>query len=216
MNHDLEEALAFDGIAEAERRLGKTYHGNDEVVWAGMALAMEQNKTKEALLFLNRDTCSSNTLAQNLAVMEDMGFRQLVCEDIPGTADKWRILWRPGVLVFFDSYWGDKSINGGMAYFNYQGPREALNGCSSGYAGESEGNNIWEGSVDIREGLRHRLDTMAESGALLPAWVKCPFIWLLHYMDTKEDGYDYKAINAQRFAMLPHEVQLAICQTPTP
>jgi hypothetical protein len=35
-------------------------------------------------------------------------------------------------------------------------------------------------------------------------------MWLLHYMDTKVKGYDYKAITADRIAMLPEDVRTAI------
>ena len=35
-------------------------------------------------------------------------------------------------------------------------------------------------------------------------------MWLLTYMDTEVDGYDYAAINARRIADLPADVRAAI------
>jgi hypothetical protein len=42
-------------------------------------------------------------------------------------------------------------------------------------------------------------------------WIRQPFLWLLHYGDTKVAGYDFDEINQQRIAMFPTEVQEAIC-----
>lgn len=209
MNEEISKALAFDPIATAERLTGLDSHTEDSVVFLGMFLAQEQGKKKAELLRANRDTCMQNNLIQQIEAIEGMGFRLLCSGDVPGTDDKWRIYWREGVLLFFDSYWGDKSMNGGNAYFNYCGPRDAMK-CSNGHVGEIDGQPVWAGNIDAREGLRHYLDALSEVGTLLPVWIERPFLWLLHYQDTKVPGYDYKAINAERIAMLPAEIQKAI------
>ncbi len=210
MNKELNDALQYDPLAQAEKICGKSYKEDESVAWLGMAMQMEHNDRISALLKQNRDTCYRNTLEEQIAVFEDMGFRLLICEPIEGTKDKWRIFWRAGVLLFCDSYSGDKSLNSGKIYFNYCGPREAMIQCSNGYAGKVDGENVYSGSKDVREGLRHCLDTMTESGKLLEKWVEKPFLWLLHYMDTKIEGYDYNEINSERIAMLPDDVREAI------
>jgi len=210
MNNEIEKALSFDSLAEAEKITGIDYHGNDGVIALGMLLGIEHGKQKAALLQANKDTCFRNNLEQQIEAIEDMGFKLLHCDNIPGTGDKWRIFWRNGVLLFCDSYFNDTSMNGGNAYFNYKGPRNGMRRGSNGYVGEIDGQPVWEGHVDIREGLRHTLDTMRESGELLSKWISCPFLWLLHYMDTNQAGYNYNAINAERIALLPIEVQEAI------
>ena len=54
------------------------------------------------------------------------------------------------------------------------------------------------------------MERMEAAGEFLPTWIKPSFLWLLHYMDTKKEGYSYDAINAERIAMLPPHVQSAI------
>ena len=39
-------------------------------------------------------------------------------------------------------------------------------------------------------------------------WKERPWLWLLNYMDSKEEGYDYNAINEQRIAALPTGVRV--------
>lgn len=113
MNEQIEKALAFDSLAEAERMTGLDYHVNDGVVALGMLLGMSHGQEKVTLLRANNDTCMQNNLVQQLEAIEGMGFRLLTSGDIPGTDDKWRIFWRDGVLLFCDSYFGDKSMNSG-------------------------------------------------------------------------------------------------------
>jgi hypothetical protein len=210
MNKELEEALSFDPLAEAERLTGQSYKENDAVGWLGMGIMQEHSKIKEGLLKESDDTCFSNSLHEQIQVIENLGFRLLACEDIPGTGDKWRIFWRPGILLFCDSYSGDSTLNDGKAYFSYKGPRNAMKRCSNGFAGELNGEEVWYGSVDVREGLRHCLESMEASGEFLEEWIDRPFLWLLSYGDTKDEGYDHKVITAKRILTLPDEVIYAI------
>lgn len=60
-------------------------------------------------------------------------------------------------------------------------------------------------------GFKHRLDNYRDTGIFMKKWIKQPFLWLLHYGDTKVAGYDFDEINQQRIAMFPTEVQEAIC-----
>lgn len=69
---------------------------------------------------------------------------------------------------------------------------------------------IWSGDYDCREALKHHINQLSENGTFLKQWKECPFIWLIHYMDTKEDGYDYVSINKERLSKLPIEIQGAI------
>lgn len=66
---------------------------------------------------------------------------------------------------------------------------------------------VWCGDHDAREALVHKITKLEERGSFVPVWSKRPFLWLLHYMDTKEEGYDYNALNAARIAAMPEWVQ---------
>lgn len=66
---------------------------------------------------------------------------------------------------------------------------------------------IWSGNHDCREALKFKINRLAENGTFVAKWKKQPFLWLLHYMDTKNEDYNYKVINEERIAMLPVDVQ---------
>jgi len=210
MNPELTKALQFDPVLEAEKRMGVSYKEDERVVWASMALMHEHAKEKNALLFLNNDTSFDQTLEQFMGVLSKMRFDLVLEDPIPNTQDKLRILWGHGVLICFDSYWDDKSVNGGKAYFNYQGPWNAMHRCSSGFAGKVDGQSVWLGDYDVREGLRNCLQSMEEKGTILETWVQRPFLWLLDYNEPKVEGYDYKAITESRIARLPEHIIKAI------
>jgi len=205
-----EEALRFDGLAEAERITGKSYKESAESESLGVLLHMLGSREKSRVLSENNDTHFSQTREEFESVLTSMGFELVLCEDIPGTEDKLRIYWRNGLLLRTDSYFGDKSVNGGNCYFNFKGPREGMFSCSNGHAGEIDGSPVWDGDFDVREGLRFRIERMEACGEILPKWHKRGFLWLLHYMDTKKPAYDYNAINAERIARLPIYVRAAI------
>ncbi len=208
MDKDLEQALSYDPIADAEKRTGRSYKKDVSVAMQGWALMQAQRETKDALLFLNRDTNSTRqTIPEFLGILVEMGFREVLKLPIADTPDHFYVFWKPGLLVKLDTYMG-RSVNGGDCYFNYRGPRGAIRGSNGPVPGAEP--MVWYGDMDIREGLRHKLDTMAEAGELLEEWISQPLLWLLHYMDTKTEGYDYKAITAERIAMLPEDVRMAI------
>lgn len=212
MKSPLEQALSYDPLDDAETITGKSYKADEVTSSLGLLLHLDHNAKKRELLVAAGDSHFTQTIGDFIAFLSSMGFEQVLCEDIPNTEDKYRIFWRAGVLVSFDSYWGDKSVNGGTAYFFFKGPREAIFGGSSGYACEIDGQPVWDGSFDVREGLRMRLDKLSAAGEILPMWPKDRWLWLLHYMDVKEEGYDHDAITASRVAKLPDHVRRALSQ----
>lgn len=205
---ELKQLLDFDPIATAENMLGGK--GSDHAAMLGMGLMAENNKAKNLALQEKNDTYSSLNAEDVFGVYGSLGFSELVNGEVQGTDDTWHIFWNKGILLFCETYWGGGSMNSAKIFFNYKGPREAMYKCSNGFAGEVDGAEVWQGSYDCREGLRFALEMMQREGEFLGEWIKAPFLWLLNYKDTKEDGYDYKAINAERIALLPKEVQNAI------
>ena len=212
---NIKELLSHDSLHEAEKLAGKSYKEDLDVARLGMVLGMQKNEETKAMMYLTKDTHFSQTLAEFKEVLVDMGFKEVYVCDIPegsySKGDKFYIYWNPeGLLICFDSYNGNTSVNGGSCYFNYAGDRDAMFQCSNGFAGEVDGVNVYSGHKDVREGLRFTLNQMKENGKILDKWIERPFLWLLHYMDTKVEGYDYKKISEERIAQLPKEVQEAI------
>jgi len=69
---------------------------------------------------------------------------------------------------------------------------------------------IWSGDHDCREALKFNINNLIENGTFIKKWKNQPFLWLLHYMDHKEDGYDHEAITKERISRLPEDVQQII------
>lgn len=213
MKDELSQALSFDPIAEAEHQTGISYKHSEVVTMIGMAIGMEHNQKKDALLFLNDDTRFRQTFVEFCECVERMGFTKVSAERFIGSggrAEDYLIFWHPdGVLLTAESY-GPDAVNSSKAYFNYCGPREALDRCSNGWICDINGERVWDASYDAREGLRHVLDKCRAQGKILPKWRKSPFLWICTYMDTKAEGYSHIAITNKRIASLPENVRAAI------
>ena len=130
-----------------------------------------------------------------------------------------------GILLEFDSYCGDR-VNGGNFYYCWKPKPDLDKGIrpsilSSGGL-ESESDSDWRrnpkyyikgapedvyysGKHDCREAIIHNIKQLSDSGVFLSPWPKNKrrLLWLLHYQDTKDEGYDYEAINKERIEMLP-------------
>lgn len=74
------------------------------------------------------------------------------------------------------------------------------------YVKENQLVKVWSGDHSCQEAIKFNISELEKNGAFLKQWVEPPFMWLLHYMDSKDDGYDYKAITNERLKQLPKEV----------
>jgi len=72
---------------------------------------------------------------------------------------------------------------------------------------DQENPGVWCGDHDAREALRHKIQGLQSAGDLLPQWRHRPWLWLLHYQDTKDTNYDHAAITQSRIKMCPEWVQ---------
>lgn len=221
--HPLKKLLAFDGLAEAERLTGRSYKddgdnplGNpDSVTGLGMALMHEHAKIKDAVLTERGDTTFNNKIDRYLDIITSNGFEEVLVTPFEGRYGKDEHMIyarRDGLLLSFDTF-GGKSINGGKVYYNWRPSEDAAKAdyrftssgryARNGATGPITSADTWIGDHDCREALIFKMDNLAVNGAFVAPWVERPFIWLLHYMDTKTEGYDYKAINEARIALLP-------------
>lgn len=147
------------------------------------------------------------------AIIENYGFEQAL--EIPfdgrdGEKDTFFVYaHRDGLLLSFDTFWNRKSVNAATVRYNWRpnGDRSQWRDgmVSSGHLHKTE--DVWIGDHDAREALLFKLDRLRKHGEFLNPWIERPFLWLLHYMDTKRPGYSHDAINAERIALLPAWVQ---------
>lgn len=212
------ELLNVDPIAEAELEMGQSWHDNEAVTWLGMGKQLSKSRMSEKVLASLDDTVFSNTLEDYLRKTDAEGFRTVL--DIPFRGTGWgqegctehlivRFHDEAGALLTFDTFGGD-SVNGGRVSFNWitGGNYHHTLPLSGGCARKDK--DVFVGDFDCREALRLTMRQMRSVGPFVTPWIEQPFLWLLHYMDTKNEGYDYRAINAERILMLPIEVQAAI------
>lgn len=209
MKDAIAEALAFDPLDTAERLTGRDYKTDEGTTLLGIALASEHGRRKQELLADSDDTHFGLKREQWEACIERAGFRLVLVEDIDGTKDKFRIYWRDGLLLRTDSYFDDTSVNSAEVYFVWRGSRKDMAPCSN-RPHEVNGEWIYSGGKDAREGIKYFLSAMADKGEFLNPWPVQPWLWLLSYKDPKTPGYDYKAICDARIARLPDDVRSAI------
>lgn len=213
---ELERRLKLDPLARAEELTGVSYKDkaagdgfDNPAVALGFLMMQENAAAKERLLTEADDTTMLNDLSRYRRIIESYGFELVL-------ADEWVSSWghretyfifahRKGLLLSFDTYNGTR-VNGGNVYYNWKPsvPWDEVSGClsSGGMSGE-----IWVGHHDCREALIHNLNKLNNRGEFVAPWARRPFLWLLHYDDSKTPGYDYAAITESRIKRLPAWVQ---------
>jgi hypothetical protein len=212
----IDKLLAADALDMAEKITSKSCDNDEGVSFLGMGLQMVLGDKKRKLLKETNDTYYSMLVGEFCAVLIMNGFTKVLTVPFIGDGygdryvqEYFYCFWNKekSILVVFDTF-NDKSVNGAKAYFNwreYEGQCHDMpingGGRIGGFMGES---------IDAREGLIRYIERMEMGGEFLKKWESDPFLWLLHYTDTKKDGYDYKAINKERIKLLPAEVRAAI------
>lgn len=213
---ELTELLHSDGLAMAEKITGKSYKEDEGTQGLGFLFHMDINQRKRELLESRDDTTFSNTLNRYQRIITQYGFREVLHLPFEGNygPDDFYVYWHDdGLLLSFDTFtWSsdkEQTVNGGKVRYNWR-PNEGLENrwelTSSGHFQDS----VWSGDHDCREALIFNLEQLRANGEFINPWVDTPWLWMLHYMDTKIEGYDHKAITAERVAMLPDEVRRAI------
>ncbi len=206
---ETEKLLSFDALHAAEQITGASYKDDKGTMALGFSLLQAASAEKERVLAAADDTSMRTPFTRTLEIYLSEGFTVVYKTKFPsigpgGGEDAWLILWHPeGLLATLESY--GPATNSSKIYFNVKAPESGRSLLWSGCY--SRGHFV--GDMDVREGLRHRLRQLRELGTARP-WVERPFLWLLTYNDSKVDGYDHNALNEQRIAQLPADVQAAI------
>lgn len=213
---EMRSLLEFDSLAAAEKLRGTSYKEDPATVLAGFGLNVRNNNLKKQALSAAGDTHFGSTFAEQLDAFHDLGFEVVATLNFQGTGwneepdvrETFLVLWHPdGVLGTIESYNGD-GRNTSHIYYNWRPAVENWHMFTS--SGGPFVDGVWPGSHDTLEALKFHFNQLRANGEFVSPWAASPFIWLLTYMDTKVDGYDYKAITAERLADLPEHVRVAI------
>jgi hypothetical protein len=216
INEQIKKVIRRDVVGDMEKLTGSSIHDNP---LAFLAESMIHNCVKDNLLYSLDDTVYSDNVQHYKQVIESLGFGALLRLPFVGNSvyknikEYFYIYWHKqyGILLAFDTFGTDK-VNSAQFWFNWkpflvlQDYYDALYHASGGWRQE----NIFAGYIDAREAVRYNLNNLCANGTFVTPWVEQPFMWLLHYMDTKDSDYDYDKINAERIGMLPVTVQRAI------
>lgn len=217
----LEALLNYDGLAEAEKEFGRTARSQD-IALIGMLNMHNVGDLKHQELTARDDTTYQNSMVENyMRICKDLGFEVVLTVPFvtgdthhdPGRKETCYILaTRDGLLLRFDTWRGDQ-VNSSNFYYNFLWDRTNDDHhylTSSGGVYGTEERPVWVGNHDGREALRYKVNCLRTGATLLAPWEHSPFLWLLHYGDTAVEGYDYRAINRERIALLPAWVQAMI------
>ncbi len=204
---------------------------NIDVAALGGVLAMEHGSRKKVVLLAADDTLFSDELGRYMSIIHDMGFKQVLSLPFQAMYDGEQITEfffcfmhpQKGILLHFDTF-GSTSVNSAQflyclepkgdyrkvpsGVFSSGGWMSKGIGCIQRYD-EMPTDLYYTGYTDAREALRHKIAMLEANGTFLSPWPdnNNQFMWLLHYMDTKEPNYNYKEITAQRIAMMPEWAQ---------
>lgn len=123
-----------------------------------------------------------------------------------------------GYLLCATSYssLGEKRVNGGKFYCQGMPKPEFLQSNGDpirGFLYHINGDSSWKDGVrvcgkDVREGLFQYIAEIEKHMNLVSIWHdQQAFIWLLDYAQTKDENFDYHAINMERLSRCPKWVQ---------
>lgn len=214
----LQEILSFDPLSQAERISGNSYNEDENTMMMGFMMDLMHGQNKETILQSLDDTTLSNDLDNYIRIIKSEGFEEVLILQFIGTytkkCERMFVYFQKekGILLKFDTY-NQNHVNSGNYYYNWKpnDTKEAWGMTSSGgYEKDVNGDLVWVGNHDCREALRFHIRQLSNNGQFVTPWLKQPFLWLLHYEDTKEKDYDYNTINKKRIGMLPDFVQEAI------
>lgn len=218
MNEVTKNVLKFDPLAMSEVVTGKRHEEWDEDEQLNaLGACMFANDVKKDYLKSIGDTYFGIKWQEFLDLITTYGFIQGYSEDfIDGkggnTKTEQMVLYyhkEKGLILHAESYSDKTSINSAKVYGELtcaeptQEQWKALTGFSHGAL--CEGNVDF--NVDGREGLLFHLETVSSSFELNQRWNKIPFLWFLNYTDTRNKGYDYKALTEKRILASTQEIK---------
>lgn len=214
---EMRSLLEYDGLAAAEALSGTSYKEDPITMLAGFGLNVRNSELKRQALTAAGDTHYSSDFVEQLDAFLDLGFEVVASYKFRGSdmfeepvMETFLILWHPdGVLGTMESYEGTRR-NTAKFYYNWRPNEPDGNWFKFTSSGGPFVDGVYPGYHDGREALKFNFEQLKANGEFVSPWVASPFLWLLNYMDTKVEGYDYKEINNARFADLPEHVRTAI------
>jgi hypothetical protein len=215
-DEQLDRALSYDALDEAEKVTGRSYKGDLNTSLTGFDLMLRNNQAKKQMLSSRNDAYFGIPLPDYEAIVADIGFkfqRQYPFRSSGSKQDELLKIWADperAILLCYDTYRG--GLNGGKYYYNVRMPRDrdSWSLTSSGHYNPDEG--VWVGDHDCREAIRFHIEQFERHGEFVCPWVENPHVWLLHSEESRQlQGMRYgdewrnyiDGINERRLGELP-------------
>lgn len=225
MSDLIENLLNIDPLDAAEQLTGSSYKDDAGTAALGMLMMFERNDRLTQALTAADDTLLINDVDRYLRIIHEMGFElglkmPFTAKSLYDDADTinetfYVFARRDGFLLAFDTY-DTTRVNSAHLYYCLATDDDTWHTCVSSGGGMSIGDDkyVWCGHHNARHALRHTVEKLKTQATVLPIWPEHnkAWLWLLTYADTREDGYDSKAINAERLEMLPSWIRQMINQ----
>jgi hypothetical protein len=222
MTTEFDEMLHTDPLLMAEQITGKSYKDDGDTAGIGMLLHMIKAEALKEELSLRDDLYYGVNWVDANRIVAELGFEEIFSEDFSDDSfgrhveETYKVFWRNGALLTLESYDNRDRINSAKVYYNWK-PADFDDYYHFTSSGRFEADDwddkstwVWAGDHDAREALRNTLANLEGNGELLPVWKGAPFLWLLNFSVTRNDGYDYKAENARVISHFPQHVKDAI------
>lgn len=187
--------LRVDPLAEMERATGLSYKTGVGAALGVLGL-LEKNRRVDEMMQATRDVSWRCSVAEYLGIAAEIGFSAIYEEPFadvrdPEREERFYVLWDPrGLMLEFDTFSGQQTVNGGQFGYNWEPGPEALESrfeyTSSGHGVNVEGRFIWSGYHDCREAVRFSTRRFEQHGRFVLPWVDSPFSWICHYRDHHE------------------------------
>lgn len=211
-----DDMLTFDPLDTAERMTGARYTDDPSTAELGFAMHIMHAQNKRGELALRQDSYYGISMTEFLDIVRGQGFEQVWEQKFKDGVETRYIFWKNGLLLYTESYTsGEKTtVSNAKMYLNVEFPwkdrtpwRMPLSGHLNGPAYDDEQRYIWVGDIDVREAFVHHLAKIETFGKPLPVWVERPFLWLITHEQTRDEDYDFKALNAEVIDALPAHVR---------
>lgn len=127
-DHDIQNALKFDGIDEAEKTTGKSYKDDKQTEELALLFHVAGNKWKNDLLANCDDTNYTTSTTDFLRIAKGEGFEIIFEDTIPrfdrsGQKDfenHFYVLWSRGMILTMETYWPDnRAVNSAKLYADW-------------------------------------------------------------------------------------------------
>lgn len=216
MSTEFDKIMNFDAFGEAAKITGKSRRNDPETKILGTVLSRENLKLREESLIAHGDTHHSINFEDACKVYEKHGFKTIYEEQFTnnrglasGVVDTFKIMWRDGILLTCESYWGGLDQNSSTMYYNWvltNKERKITDFLDGGSFFDTELGEGLAGFHGARSGFAYKLSKMEENGTFLSTWAKNPIVFLYNYSEHEHGIESTK----WKLPLLPTEVQEAI------